>query len=291
MKIETTIVDAYLRAEDVTAFSNLWLYTDRTEHGIENVFHLPPKAADKHTVISQIRAEIISHASSFVPCNVPVWDALFENWRQFLDDTVLDLIVGYPDTGDAIVKPAPDGTNHMIFDLLCWEKYLDLMPLSAIAQNLLTHELFHVMVGKAFPDIEATEACGTYMDALDAITFNEGFAHLVSYNRQEIDTVLWDAEPLSNVYQRSVSMMRKALQETSPEQQKQFLYKASCGNYYDKYAGMCGMIYLGQQWQAGGLVRLKALFRHGYHGFAAQSAGSPAQMRNGVQNLRMATLD
>jgi len=45
-----------------------------------------------------------------------------------------------------------------------------------------------------------------------------------------------------------------------------------CG-YYDKYAAMCGMIYLGRQWQSGGILRLKELFYQGYRGFAAKSAG------------------
>lgn len=40
------------------------------------------------------------------------------------------------------------------------------------------------------------------------------------------------------------------------------------GNYYDKYACMCGMIYLAKEWQLGGYARLKELFDQGYHGFA-----------------------
>ena len=59
----------------------------------------------------------------------------------------------------------------------------------------------------------------------------------------------------------------------NPEKQKQYVYEASYGNYYDKFAAMCGMIYLGRQWQNGGTARLKTLFSQGYHGFSAKSAG------------------
>lgn len=36
---------------------------------------------------------------------------------------------------------------------------------------------------------------------------------------------------------------------------------------------MCGMIYLGKQWQNGGVELLKELFGQRYHGFANKSAG------------------
>ena len=273
MNINTTIVDAYLNAEDVRKFSSMWLYVDRTGQGVENIFQAPPEIEAKREIIFRIKEEIISHAKTFIPCNAPIWDALFENWRAFLDDTTLDLIVGYPAPNDATVKQAPDGKYHMIFDLLCWEKYMGVISLSALSQNLLTHELFHVMVGNCFPDIDSAEAQGAYIDRLDAITFNEGFAHLVSYNQQEIDTVAWDGEKLAEVYNNSVIKMKGALQEANPEAQKRYVYEASYGNYYDKYAAMCGMIYLGRQWQSGGILRLKELFYKGYRGFAAKSAG------------------
>lgn len=48
---------------------------------------------------------------------------------------------------------------------------------------------------------------------------------------------------------------------------------AHFGNYYDKYAAMCGMIYLGRQWQSGGIGRLKDIFYQGYHDFAIKTVG------------------
>lgn len=273
MKIDTTIVDAYLDSEDISRFSSMWLYTGRRKDGVGSIFHGPPAAEVKREVVSRIKEEIITHASAFVPCNAPIWEALTENWREFLEEAIMDLVVGLPEPNDASIREAPDGKHHIIFDLLCWEKYLGLMPLSDISQNLLTHELFHVMVEKKLPDIKCLEMQGGYIDQLDAITFNEGFAHLVSYNGQEINTVSWDGEKLTDVYNASVSKMKDALRENSPEKQKQYVYEANFGNYYDKYAAMCGLIYLGRQWQSGGILRLKELFDQGYCGFAARSAG------------------
>ena len=154
----------------------------------------------------------------------------------------------------------------MVFDLLCWEKYVGKISLSKLSQNLLTHELFHVLIGKCYTDIEESEQFGNYRDKLDAITFNEGFAHLVSYNQQEIDSVEW--EKLEDIYIQSTNKMKLALMEKNPQSQEQYIYEANFGNYYDKYACMCGMIYLAKQWQLGEYARLKEVFDQGYHGFA-----------------------
>lgn len=272
MKIDTTIVDSYLKSEDVRKFSSTWLYDVKTEQGMENIFQVPSEINMKDEVVLRIREEIISHVRNFTPCNSKIWDALFENWREFLDDTIIDLIIGYPEPYDAVVKKAPDGKLHMVFDLLQWEKYMGKISLSALSQNLLTHELFHVMVGKHFPNIESVETQGEYIERLDSIAFNEGFAHLVSYNQQEINTVLWDGKKLTDIYKSSIAKMKVALQEKHTEKQKQYIYEANHGNYYDKYAAMCGMIYLGQQWQSGGIPSLKELFCNGYNGFASKSA-------------------
>ena len=48
-----------------------------------------------------------------------------------------------------------------------------------------------MLIGKYYTNIEESEQFGNYIGKLDAITFNEGFAHLVSYNQQEIDRVEW----------------------------------------------------------------------------------------------------
>lgn len=268
MKINTEIVDAYLQAQDMSRFSSMWFYVGQTEQGARNLFQTPPDDDAKRQAVLQIREEIVRHVRTFTPCNAQIWDALFADWRRFLDDVALDLIVGCPEPNDAFVLQGPDGAHHMFFDLLCWQKYLGALPLADLAQNLLTHELFHVMVAKRYPAIEPAEEQGAYPERLDAIAFNEGFAHLVSYQRREIETVSWSGEKCNDLYVRSAEKMRAALREKDPVQQARYLYEANFGDYYSKYACMCGMVYLGRQWQTGGLPRLKELFSQGYHGFA-----------------------
>ena len=114
---------------------------------------------------------------------------MFKDWQNDLDNIVLDLVVGCKKPNDAFVLKDLNERHHMIFDLLCWGKYVGKISLSKLSQNLLTHELFHMSIGKYYTDIEESEKFGNHINKLDAIRFNEGFAHLVSYNQQEINSV------------------------------------------------------------------------------------------------------
>lgn len=60
----------------------------------------------------------------FVLTNKRIWDTLFKDWPNELDDIVLDLVVGCKEPNDAFVLKDLNGRHHMIFDLLCWEKYV-----------------------------------------------------------------------------------------------------------------------------------------------------------------------
>lgn len=72
------------------------------------------------------------------------------------------------------------------------------------------------------------------------------------------------------MYSSCKERMRATLAETDPEKEKQCLYDAICGKYYEKFACMCGMLYLANQWETKGMDGLKAAFSN-YHGFAAKT--------------------
>lgn len=102
---------------------------------------------DKAEIVSKIRDEIINHIRDFIPCNKRIWDILFKDWQKDLDNIILDLVVGCKEPNDAFVLKDLNERHHMIFDLLCWEKYVGKISLSKLSQNLLTHELFHGLIG------------------------------------------------------------------------------------------------------------------------------------------------
>lgn len=105
--------------------------------------------------------------------------------------------------------------------------------------------LCHVLIGKQVPHIDEDLKNPDYRIALDALTFHEAFAHLVSYEAREIGDVDWNAPELQKVRKNSNENMRR-----------------------EKYACMSGMLYLAALWQKGGALALKTCLDEGYFGFA-----------------------
>ena len=87
MVINTEIVDAYLNGEDINPYASMFIY----KQGDKNIFQEPKK--DKVEIVSNIKDEIINHVKDFVPTNKRIWDTLFKDWPNELDDIVLDLIL------------------------------------------------------------------------------------------------------------------------------------------------------------------------------------------------------
>ena len=244
MKIDTTITDAYLNSEDVNKFSSLWLYTDQTERGIENVFTAPPTEPAMREAVSRIKAEIIAHTSEFIPCNAWLWDALFDDWRSFLETVTLDLIVGYPSISDAFVKQAPDGTYHMIFNLVSWEKYLQKMSLSALSRNLLTHELFHVMVGICFPEIESVEMSENIQSSSTrspSMRASRTWSHMISRRSIRFRGIVKSSQ---RCITHPLKKMNAALKESSVEKQKQNIKAPDCANETQLNPPLVGIVFM-----------------------------------------------
>lgn len=74
--------------------------------------------------LKKIKDEIINHICDFIPCNKRIWDTLFKDWQNDLDNIVLDLVVGCKEPNDAFVLKDLNERHHMIFDLLCWEDFI-----------------------------------------------------------------------------------------------------------------------------------------------------------------------
>lgn len=268
MRIDDEIVVDYLAGRCVAAHREKWFYR-KAGYGCEEPFHDEETLAGVRVIHEQMRRIL----SDFQPCNAAIWDAIFPNWRQTIANVKVLLIVGYPEPNDATVMRDPEGEPVAILDLALWVKYLGKTDIGALVRNLLTHELCHVCIGETVPGIDDDLSSERYLDSLDANTFHEGFAHLVSFKAKEINAVDWNGEKLIQVAENCVTTMRRALAEQSPERQRQYLHDAIYGAYFDKFACMAGMFHLARRWQSGGIAALAEEFRAGYHGFARKTAG------------------
>lgn len=271
MKIVNDIVKGYLNGESLSTYKNQWYFHSSSvpkDQG-RNVFTDFESSEENKKKVSLVQEAILEVTKDFKPLNQPIWDALFPNWREVLKNEEIDLILGFPEPYDAMTEYDDKGTCHIIFDLGCWSKYVGQCNIQEVVLNLLTHELCHVLIGKTMAGIDEALQASDYHTVLDALTFHEGFAHLISYNAKEITDIDWQDEKLREVRQQSIQEMQKALVVEDSKEQKDYLYRAQCGNnYYDKYACMCGLLYLAEVWEQGGIPALKECFLQGWHGFA-----------------------
>ena len=265
----STIADAYISKQNMNEYRDNWVYSSSTldvDEGM-NIFVMPPNEDEKREKVRILRNKFYNTVENFHPLNKDIMDALFPLWKE--NDATVDLIVGFPSPYDSVNTKDREGKSHLVFDLILWSKYLEYPSVDENIRGVLTHELTHHLIGSIYPEVDSAMENGSYLDKLDAYTFHEGFAHLVSYNN-DIKNVDWQSEKLQMVYIKASKRMQEALAENNPERQKKLLYDAICGPYYDKYACMCSMIYLSRVWEKEGIEGLKKEMED-YHGFAKKT--------------------
>lgn len=272
MKIADEIVRAYIQGRDLSNYTGAWFYQTPDMR-----FTAPEGTKAHRNLVNTVYEEIRQAVTCFVPCNRPVWDALFPDWQAVLDQVTVNLVVGLPQPRDAVVLRDPGGIAGVVLDLGQWVQYMHSIKPSAIVQNLLTHELCHVCIGAGISDIDDDLEAPEYGTALDAMTFHEGFAHLVSYQSMEIGAVAWEEDAvLQETWVKSREKMQAALAETRPDAQAQYRQEAVVGRrYHEKFACMCGMLYLAKCWLRRGIPGLLVEYQKGYHGFAARTLQEP----------------
>ena len=190
MKINDEIVRDYLAGKSVAGYRSAWFFQR------SRPFTEPSYSAGERERATEVYRALLAAAESFQPLNREVWDALFPGWPAALEDACVDLVIGFPQPYDAMAMRDEAGAYHIILDLLCWTVYLGKGNLRSIARNLLTHELCHMLIGRTIAGIDDDLNGGAYADMLDALTFHEGFAHLVSYGGKELGETDWSSPPL-----------------------------------------------------------------------------------------------
>lgn len=275
MILHTQIADEYLNGEEIMSHKNDWMYMDFENVPVAgaSIFSMPDISSEMKEKVRKVLQIISEVLKNFRPFNQEIWDSLFPDWQQTAAGVTVDLIVGFPRPYDAIVKYDSAGNAHVIFDLCCWSSYLEKYNIEKLARGLLTHEIFHVLTMDRYPELKEDSEEREYQTALDKVTFNEGFAHLVSFGNDEISVVDWHSEIICNVWKHSLMQMKQALKCEDRAEQKQYLFAGQCGSYYEKFACMAGMIYLGRVWEQDGVKGLGKIMEQGYQGFARKCCG------------------
>lgn len=172
---------------------------------------------------------------------------------------------------DALALQDESGRPIAVYDIGNWLPYQN-MVISDVVNNLLTHELCHVCIKAVFPDLKKVYMSGSYIEVLDAIAFNEGFAHLLAFENKDISQVDWKSEKFKKVFVDSIETMKRAILEEDTSKQKQYIQASNTGSYYEeKFGAMVGMLYLADVWLNNGIIGLKKIFDEGYSNFVSKA--------------------
>ncbi len=154
MNIDSKIVKAYISGANMCEYKNEWLFSGSVidaDRG-KNIFVFPPDDNSMCGSVSETEQCFYRVIENFKPVNRRIWDALFPNWQE--KQAVIDLIVGFPEPYDAVTAKSQDGQTHLIFDLICWNKYRSMANFDEIIRNVLTHELTHFLIGCYYPEAD-----------------------------------------------------------------------------------------------------------------------------------------
>lgn len=234
MKIDDSLVIKYLSDNNMDEISEHWIFS-KIEDGV-HIFEMPDYNLKKNII--KIHREISELLMNFTPMNINICEKLFPNWRDVLENANIILAVGCPNPYDAMVREY-EGEEYIIFDLVRLQNYsnndYDVMD---IVRKMVTHESVHSFLHSRYPLPKTND----YFELLKFITFDEGFAHLISYcdNVLEYDFI----EIIEKYYLQSLAKLKQAFSESDLVKQKELLLDSNCGSFWDKFAAISGMLFL-----------------------------------------------
>lgn len=266
MLINTDIVSHYLESDNLKTCQNhsFMKYVAKKAIGLDEIPRLSYSKEDKKNILEMTKV-ITNQIESFYPNNLELWQDLFPKWKEIASKVTVHLVVGLPKNYDALALQDENGGSIIVYDVGNWLIYKDL-DLRKVIGNLLTHELAHLCIYQNHPKLLEISTMN-YREKLNAISFDEGWAHLLSFENREISSVDWNDVKFRSCLEDSIETMIEALGENRPRKQEEFIFAANTGEYYQKFGAMMGMIYLGQQWMESGNLGLKNIFHQGYEGF------------------------
>lgn len=232
MNVDISIVERYLQGKD--DYAGHWLFYHILDNG-EYAFDRP-NPAQRGTIEESLK-KISDALNDFTPYNIEMFSTLFPSWKELISDVNVILSVGCPAPYDAMIREY-DGNEYMIFDLI---RFLDYQKegedILSLMRGLITHEVSHICIHNDYP------ACPiTYREKLGYITFDEGFAHVLSFS-DDIST--YNFSPMIQThYLHSLCKLKTALVENDSKKQQEYLNASNCGSYWNKFAAISGKLYL-----------------------------------------------
>lgn len=249
MKIDDSIVQNYINGRNPETYNNCWIYS---AFGRGNLFETPDPVNCEW--VSKLYCKLKNQIVNYVPRNEEAVKKLFPDFEAVSSNYTIMLVVGFPDPYDAMVMEH-DGKEYMVFDLIQFGA--DSLDEKYSCHRVLTHELIHMCLHKKYPK----PAGLSYIDELNYIAFDEGFAHALTFP-EDITSFNFN-DDLNEKYLMAKKKLGEVYRETNPAMQKEFLISADTGDYWDKFASISGKMYLLKNKE-----RLEEIYSSGWEGFS-----------------------
>jgi len=248
MIIDDSIILKYINGESPETYCNSWIYS-----AIGRGYTFDAPDSSNREWVFELYKRLKLQINDYIPRNAKLVSKLFPDFDSLVKSYTIMLVVGFPDPYDAMVLEH-DGKEYMVFDLIQFGK--DALSQEYSCHKVLTHELLHMCLHNKYPKLDNL----SYKDELSYTAFDEGFAHAVSYP-EDINNFTFNPF-LEEKYIISKEKMKEAIQEIDPEKQAEYRFSADTGDYWDKFASICGKLYLLKH-----ISDLENIYTQGWHDF------------------------
>ena len=255
MKIEDSIVKAYLEKKPSSEYSNHWIFSNVISD--TNVFIEPP--FERTTEVENCQKQLVKLYDNFILRNENLIHNVFHDAPAIVENANILHTVGLPWPYTALMRTHKD-VDYIVFDLIHFsDGILKGTDISAMVSNLLSHELIHVIINANYRHSYKQDY--SYREMLDFISFHEGFAHLLSY-KENIENYQPDDKYKARFFEAK-GKLALALSEKNSALQKQYLLESNTGEYWSKFAAASSMIYLMKN-----IGSLREVYEAGWKGYA-----------------------
>ena len=252
MKIDDSIIKAYLKKKPSAEYKNHWIYSSVVSG--ETLFEEP--SLERIREVEDCHNKLLRLYDDFTLRNANMMHKVFQDVRAMLENANILHTVGLPWPYVALMRNHKCD-DYIIFDLIHFcNNALKGADIVDMTSNLLSHELVHVFINARYRQSELS-----YVETLDFISFHEGFAHLLSY-KDDIENYMPGDEYKAR-FNTAKAKLARALNEKDSVLQKQYLLESNTGDYWGKFAAASSMIYLMKN-----IGSLKEIYDAGWRGFA-----------------------
>ena len=194
--------------------------------------------------------------------NQSLFERLFPDYEQILNDVIIYPVVGAPKPYDAIVRQK-DHRYVFLIDLHQIADYVnEVHKMVYVIRNFLTKECAHFCIHHAFP----YDSISTFSDMIRYMSFDEGLATYLSWGEDASKYQLND-EKYHEYRKHAFIMMKMALVEKEEENQRAALQIATSGSFWERFPAISGLFLWEILYREHGIDALHQIYLEGWTAF------------------------